>query len=387
MSTAMSLDDNFLMDFSDGLLLEYDLQFFADDDAGDKTEEPSQRKLDNARDEGQVAKSKELGNAFGLVTLFVCLNLFMESFGESFLGMFDTMYNRIPDVISQSKGGFSQVTNAYFFTYTLERIILMVLPLFIISCIVAFIVSLVQVKWKISTKPLQPKFSKFNPVSGFKRIFSKDALFELLKSILKILVIVIVAYVYLKDNMDFIFVLYEIPLFQAIGLFGSLAINLGLYISIVFMIVGIVDLIYEKRKFHKNMMMTKQEVKDEYKNIEGNPEAKNKQKQIMRQASQRRMMQAVPEADVIITNPTHLAVALQYRQGEMMAPVVIAKGEDYLARKIKEVAADNDIEIVEDKPLARMLYLNVEVGEMIPPELYQAVADVLAYVYKLKHAS
>ena len=371
---------------TDYLLLQYDLQFFADD-AGDKTEEPTGHKLDKARDEGQVAKSKELNSAFGLVTLFICMKLFMETIGEGFLSLFETLYTRIPDVVSQSKGGFSTITNVYFFRYSLLRMILMMLPLFIISCAVVIIVSIYQVKWKISTKPLEPKLSKFNPISGFKRIFSKDALFELLKSILKIGVIIIVSYLYLRDNMDFIFVLYEIPLFQAIGLFGNLALNLGLYVSIVFMIVGILDYIYEKRKFHKNMMMTKQEVKDEYKNIEGNPEAKQKQKQIMRQASQRRMMQAVPQADVIITNPTHLAVALSYKPGETPAPVVVAKGEDYLARKIKDIAAENGIEIVENKPLARMLYLNVEVGDMIPSELYQAVADVLAYVYKLKHTA
>ena len=185
--------------------------------------------------------------------------------------------------------------------------------------------------------------------------------------------------------MDFIFVLYDIPLMQAIGLFGNMAIDLGIRISVVFMIVGIVDLIYQKRKFHKDMMMTKQEVKDEYKNMEGNQEVKGRQRQVMRQASQRRMMQAVPQADVIITNPTHLAVALQYTPGEHKAPVVVAKGEDYLAQRIKDVARENEVEIVENKPLARMLYMNVEVGDLIPPDLYQAVADVLAYVYKIKH--
>ena len=198
-------------------------------------------------------------------------------------------------------------------------------------------------------------------------------------------VIAIVAYNYIKGNMDFLFVLYDIPLWQAIGIFGSLSIDLGIRIGLVFIIVGVVDFIYQKHKFHKDMMMTKQEVKDEAKNAEGSPEVKNAQKQKMREASRRRMMQAVPQADVIITNPTHLAVALSYTPGVDDAPIVVAKGEDYLARRIKEVGRENGVEIVEDKPLARMLYSSTEVGDPIPAELYEAVADILVHILQLKN--
>lgn len=172
---------------------------------------------------------------------------------------------------------------------------------------------------------------------------------------------------------------------EALGLIGDVVFELAIKISVIYMFVGVADYVYHKMKFKNDMMMTKQEVKDEYKNSEGDPAVKGQQKQRMREASQRRMMQAVPKADVVITNPTHLAVALQYEGIEKSAPIVVAKGEDYLAQKIKEVAREHHIEVVENKPLARMLFYNVELGAEIPPELYQSVAEVLAMVYKMKN--
>ena len=165
---------------------------------------------------------------------------------------------------------------------------------------------------------------------------------------------------------------------------GDVIIGAGLKISLVYLVVGIADFIYQKYRFNEEMKMTKQEVKDEYKNTEGNPEVKGRQRQRMREASRRRMMQDVPKADVVITNPTHLAVAIKYEPEVHKAPVVLAKGEDYLAQKIREAASENHIEIVENKPLARMLYANVEIGNEIPPELYQAVAEILAMVYNMR---
>ena len=171
---------------------------------------------------------------------------------------------------------------------------------------------------------------------------------------------------------------------QAIGLIGEIAIDLGIRIAMVYMVIAFLDFWYQKWKFRQDMKMTKQEVKDEYKNQEGDPQVKAKQKQRMREASMRRMMSQLPEADVVITNPTHYAVAVKYDPEKYDAPYVLAKGEDYLAQKIKDVAREHEIEIVENKPLARMLYANVEIGGLIPPELYQAVAEVLAFVYHLK---
>ena len=244
--------------------------------------------------------------------------------------------------------------------------------------------NILQIKWKVTTKPMKPKFSKLNPLSGFKRIFSKDSLFELLKSIIKIILIIYVAYTSIKDHQNEIFLLYDIPLLQVILLVGTIVIDTGLKIAFVYLIVGIADLIYQKHKFKEDMKMTKQEVKDEYKNTEGNPEIKGRQRSKMREASQRRMMQSLPSADVVITNPTHYAVAIKYDADKYSAPVVVAKGEDFLAQKIREAAKEHHIEIVENKPLARMLYANVDVGQEVPPELYQAVAEVLAFVYSLR---
>ena len=178
--------------------------------------------------------------------------------------------------------------------------------------------------------------------------------------------------------------LYDVPLLQVVLLVVSIVNNAGLQISLVYLMVGIADWFYQKHKFKKDMKMTNQEVKDEYKNTEGNPEIKGRQRSRMREASQRRMMQSLPSADVVITNPTHYAVAIKYDASQYSAPVVVAKGEDYLAMKIREAAKEHQIEIVENKPLARMLYANVDVGEEVPPELYQAVAEVLAFVYSLR---
>ena len=171
---------------------------------------------------------------------------------------------------------------------------------------------------------------------------------------------------------------------SAVIVVGEVVIDLGMKIAFWFLIIAVVDYFYQKYKFSQDMKMTKQEVKDEYKNSEGDPQIKGKIKAKMREASQRRMMQALPEADVVITNPTHLAVALKYDKEKSSAPIVIAKGADYVAQKIKEIAKEHNIEIVENKPLARMLYYNVDLDREIPPELYQAVAEILAYVYGLK---
>ena len=231
---------------------------------------------------------------------------------------------------------------------------------------------------------MQPKLSKMNPVNGFKRIFSTQSLMELVKSILKIGLIAWVAYSTFKDNTDIIYLLFNMPLWQGIAAAGDLAINFGLKVSIIYVLIAALDFAYQKHKFHEDQKMTKQEVKDEYKQAEGDPQVKGKIRATMQEASRRRMMQQLPEADVVITNPTHFAVAVKYDAQIAPAPIVVAKGEDYLAQKIKEKAKEYQIEIVENKPLARMLYHNVELGEQVPQELYQAVAEVLAMVYHMQ---
>lgn len=363
-------------------MMELDLQLFAKDGpGGEKTEQPTSKKLQDARKEGQVAKSKEIGNALGLLTLFLILKLFMGYIGNHFVYIFKSVYTKIPEVAIMYGGNIPKATITDIFVKSILEMVIVLAPFLGIGLVVAVLGELAQVKWQISTKPLVPKLSKLNPINGFKKLFDPKSLVELLKSFLKIALIVYVVYSTLKEDYNKILIVMDMPLWQAVAMVGSMAIDLGLRCALLYVILAIADYIYQKRKFTKDNMMTKQEIKDEYKQAEGDPQIKGKIRQRMREVSRRRMMQALPQADVVITNPTHYAVAIKYEQGETDAPVVIAKGENVLAARIKEVAKEHKIEIVENKPLARMLYHNVEIGEQVPPELYQAVAEILAMVY------
>ena len=362
--------------------LPLNLQFFAKDGpGGEKTEEPTAKKLEDARKEGQVAKSKEIANGLGLLALFLLLKIMVGSIGTSFLESFSMVYNRIP-VICKLNGGASPMGDISVLLRTVMlRLLIILLPVLLIGFAVAFVSDLFQVKWRPTSKPLQPKFSKLNPLNGIKKIFSAQSLVELVKSVAKILLIAFVTYSYIKKKRGLLYALYDMSMMQAVNLIGETVIELGIRISAIYMIIAGADFMYQKYKFKNDMKMTKQEVKEEYKNAEGDPEIKGKIKARMREASQRRMMQAIPKADVVITNPTHYAVAIRYDTEVAPAPIVVAKGSDYLAQKIKQIARENNVEIVEDKPLARMLFANVDVDKQIPPELYQAVAEILAMVY------
>lgn len=362
--------------------LAYDLQFFAKEGpGGEKTEEATSKKLSDARQEGQVAKSQDLVVAVMLIGLFLTVKLFVGYIGNSFMGAYQSVYRMIPGIAGDE---FTFNTASSLLSFGLLRVLLIALPFFVAAVVIAFLMNVAQVKWKPTMKPLAPKFNKFNPINGFKNMFSKDKLFELLKAVVKISLLGYIIYTALRDQWGLLLNVYSFSFLDSIGLIGNTIINLGLKISFFFLFFALVDYFYQKRKFREDMKMTKQEVKDEFKQSEGDPQVKGKIKQKMREVSQRRMMQALPEADVVITNPTHLAVAIKYDRDTSAAPVVIAKGADYLAQKIKEAAKEYDIEIVENKPLARMLYYNVDLDAEIPQELYQMVAEVLAYVYGLK---
>lgn len=364
------------------LILAYNLQWFAKDGpGGEKTEPATAKKLSDARDEGKVAKSQELNSAAMLIALFMLLRIFVSFLGEGFVGVFQWSYKLIPEVVQSERSGMTVRGVSTIINQSLVEMLKLMAPFLIGGFVVAIVISIVQVGWKVSTKPMEPKLDKFNPINGFKRIFSKDSLFNLFKSILKIALIFYVAYTCIKDQQKNLFILYEIPLKQAISLIGNIIIDTGLRISLVYLVVGIADYAYQKFRFKEDMKMTKQEVKEEYKNTEGDPQIKGQQRQRMREASQRRMMQDVPKADVVITNPTHISVAIRYDSEQESAPTVLAKGEDYLAMKIREAAKENNVPIMENKPLARAIYATVDIGEQIPPELYQAVAEILAVVY------
>lgn len=366
------------------MLLEYNLQFFAKEgNGGEKTEEATPKKREESRKEGSVAKSKELVTGISLFALFLTLRYAIKYVGTRLVEIFPKYWVHIESLARD--GVTLQIVTAVM-QEILKDVLLIVAPFLLVGFVVAFLANKIQFKWLVTMKPMQPKLSKLNPISGIKRIFSGRALFELLKSVVEVALIGYMAYTVLKKHLSDLFLLYDMSVEQSIEMLGSIVWELGLRISIVMIIVGLVDFIYQRYKHNEDLKMTKQEVKDEYKNTEGDPQIKGQQKQRMRQASQRRMMNNVPEADVVITNPTHFAVALKYDANEHTAPVVTAKGSDFLAQKIKDVARENHVEIVEDKPLARMLYYNVELDQEIPPELYKAVADILAYVYNLKRA-
>ena len=349
--------------------IRYDLQLFAKDgEGGEKTESATPKKLEDARKKGQVAKSMDAITAVSLLVFFFLLKLLMAFLGSQFKDGFSLFFGKISDV---TKDEFNLQMACAILQQLIQKITIICLPFLLSTFIVAFAVNIVQVKWKVSFEPV-------------KRLFSKGKIMELLKSIAKICVIIYVVKNYLEDKWALVMNMYSYTLTQGLELLGDIIINIGLRISALFVVIAVVDIVYQKWKFQEDMKMTKQEVKDEYKQSEGDPKVKSQQKSRMQQASRQRMMQELPNADVVITNPTHLAVAIRYDKEKHEAPVVVAKGADYLAAKIKETASNYQIEIVENKPLARMLYHNVEIGAEIPPELYQMVAEVLAYVYNLK---
>ncbi len=365
------------------IILPLDLQMFAKEGpGGEKTEDATSKKLKDVRDEGNVAKSTEIVTAATLLVLFICLKFAIGYIGEHLIDVFDTFYKLIPRLVND---GVNTEEFRFLLLECLLDILIIIAPFILLGFVVAFLSNSLQFQYKVTTKPLQPKPDKLNPINGFKRMFSMNTLVELLKSVIKIFAIGYISYSVLVEHVEELFLLYDMSVNQGLMLMYDIIIELLMKICILFCAIGAVDFMYQKWKFKEDNKMTKQEVKDEFKNQEGDPKVKSQQRQRMQQASMRRMMAAIPQADVVITNPTHFAVALAYEAGQGQAPVVVAKGADFLAGRIKDIAKENSIEIVENKPLARMLYYNVDLGAEIPPELYQAVAEVLAYVYQLRN--
>lgn len=366
-------------------LIEYNLQFFAKDGpGGEKTEPATSKKLEDVRKEGQVAKSKEIITAVSLMSLFIIIKVYVSTMGTKLIDAFKEIYELFGIMTDGSGSGLPMNLAAGIIRETFVIIINIVAPILIIAVVIAVLGNMLQQKWMVTAKPLQPKFSKLSPLNGFKRMFSVKQLVELFKSIAMMIVIGIMVYTTVKKEMNLLLTFYDITLYTALSAIGNIVVDLGIKISAVFLVIGFVDLLYQRHKFKTDNMMTKQEVKDEFKNAEGDPQVKGQIRRKMQEISRRRMMQQLPEADVVITNPTHFAVALKYEPDQGRAPVVIAKGADYLAFQIREKAKEYNIEIVENKPLARIIYHNIDIGMEIPPELYQAVAEILAMVLSAK---
>lgn len=362
-------------------LLNYNLQFFAQDGpGGEKTEEASPKKIADARKEGQVARSMELVSGVTLISFFFILSTLMGYISSNLINSFNLFYRNF-EVLSKE-----EITTSIIDLLMIESILLfakITIPIVGIIFVLILLINLLQVKLEITTKPLKPKISNFSPISGFKRMFSKDKIVTLFKDVIKVILIIYVAYSTLISELPAIVNLYYMGFNQGIMYIGDLIIRLGINIGLMYLGIGILDLVWQKYKLKRDLRMTKQEVKDEFKQTEGNPQIKSRQRSRMREVSNQRMMKSVPEADVIITNPTHYAIAIKYDSEIADAPILLAKGSDFLAKKIKEVAKENKVPIVENKPLARMLYSNVDIGEEVTPELYEMTAQVLAYVYSL----
>jgi flagellar biosynthetic protein FlhB len=350
----------------------------AEENDDEKTEEPSQYRIDESRKKGEVAVSKELSSVIllsgSLLTLIVCGVFVYEQFTE----YIDWLYRLdFKHIYTAKKFGDVITTTAW-------TLVKCVGPFFGASACLGFLSTFIQIGFLYSPEILEAKFERLNPVEGFQRLFSKKALVEAVKGVFKFTVIILITYSIMKNNIGSFLGFLHADAAESIGFGKYLMVKLGFSILLGLGVIALMDFAWEKWSYRKKMMMTKQEAKQEAKEKDGNPEVKNRIRSIQRQMAQKRMMNDVKKADVIVTNPTHISVALKYDGEAMVAPSVLAKGADHLALRIREIAAENDIPIVENIMLARTLYKTVKVGHGVPRTLYKAVAEILAFVYKLR---
>ncbi|MBS4189246.1 flagellar biosynthesis protein FlhB [Bacillus sp. FJAT-49705] len=355
-------------------LITLDLQYFA----GEKTEKATPKKRQDARKKGQVAKSQDVNTAIVLLGVFLFLLI-----GGSYLKdiVIYIMSHTLQEYMLME---LTEANIQMLFLAILKELVLLLGPIMLVAMVGGIIANYMQVGFLFSTEAIQPKLEKLDPIKGFKRIFSVRAIVELLKSILKISFVGLVTFMVLWNRIDEILILSQKSVGAAMVTIGSLTVQMGLFASGALLFLSLLDYLYQKYDFEKNIRMSKQDIKDEYKNIEGDPLIKSKIKQRQREMAMRRMMQEVPNADVVITNPTHYAVALKYDETKLDAPYVVAKGVDFVAQKIKMIAKEQEIITVENRPLARALYSQSEIGDAIPEEFFKAVAEILAYVYRTK---
>ncbi|WP_339159625.1 flagellar biosynthesis protein FlhB [Paenibacillus sp. FSL W8-0186] len=354
-----------------------DLQLFA----GEKTEKATPKKRQDARKKGQVAKSQDLSGSVVLLSGFLCLLMFGGYMKERLMLLFsDVYYHRLNmDVTNEN-------VMTMFGDYAVQ-ILLLLAPLLLIVVVMAAVANYAQVGFLLTGEPLKMQLKKLDPIQGFKRIFSIRSLVEFLKSVLKLTIIGFLVYTTIWGERGNIASLGHVTIEDAFYFTSKLTMNLGLKIGAALFVLAVLDYMYQKYDHEKNLRMSKQDIKDEYKKMEGDPLIKGKIRERQRRMALQRMMQEVPKADVIITNPTHFAVALKYEGSEMDAPQVVAKGQDYVALRIREIAKEHGVIIMENKPLARALFQRAEIGDTIPADLFQAVAEVLAYVYRMKGKS
>lgn len=351
-------------------LRQYDLSLFSEE----KTEQPTAKKLKDARQKGQIVQSKDFNSVVSLLAVFVALSGMWTFFADKIFAFFFSAAESIstPEVAP------------VLFIDSLKFILELSLPLLAVALVTGLIASYAQVGFLFTAEPLKPQFSRINPLKGLKNIFSSRALAELVKSVAKAALILYVCYLYIDGRMTEIAMTVKMDAPSIIYLLWDILFNVIIRCSVILFLIAVFDYEFKRRKNKKELMMTKQEVKQEYKQSEGDPQLKGKIKEKQRQMAMSRMMQQVPKADVIITNPTHFAVALEYDSSRSDAPIVIAKGQDLVAQNIKRIASEHGIPLVENPVLARTIYRTIDIGEKISPDLYEAVAEILAYVYSIK---
>lgn len=349
----------------------------ADTDNDQKTEEPTAKRLSEAREKGDIASSPEARH----VSMFVGMMIVTGGLGAWTMASLGTMLVRLwgnaEDYALEPLGAQNFITGIF------RQTALSLAPLFALLFGCALLTLVLQGRPTVSWSRLSPKWSKLSPFSGFKRLFGKRALVEFAKTLAKLIVIIVVAIVIVRPHVIALDQLAGSPTDRIGQVAGTLVFELVRAIGILVAVLGLADFVYQHRAFFKRMRMTLQEVKDEHKNSEGDPKIKARIRAIQMQRSRRRMMTAVPTASVIITNPTHYAVALKYEHGTMAAPIVVAKGVDAVALKIREIAGEHAVPIVESPPLARALFAAVEIDRPIPVEHYAAVAEIIGYVMRL----
>jgi flagellar biosynthetic protein FlhB len=344
----------------------------------ERTEQASPKRREEARNKGQVAKSPEVASA---AILLACTIFFYFGSGG--------MVERLMDLTSWTlrESGTTAVSlntiNALIWGWT-WKLFLVMAPLQLTVVIAGLLANYIQIGFIFSTETLAPKFEKIDPIKGFQRLFALRSLVELVKSLLKMAIVTAVVWFTLKDELPNMIPLMDESLGGILLYTGRISFKILITTCWILIVLAILDYLYQRWEFEKGIRMSHQEVKDEYKQTEGNPVIKSRIRRIQREAARKRMMANVPKADVVITNPTHLAVAIRYDPENMYAPTVVAKGAGFVAERIREIAAAHGVPVIENKPVAQLLYRTIDVDQAIPEDLYRAVAEILAYVYGLK---
>jgi flagellar biosynthetic protein FlhB len=346
----------------------------------DKQFDATPRKLEQARKEGQVVKSKDFSTAISLLVMFSVIVGLAPFIWNQIVGLFELLYEQIPNTHLEDVG------RTYIFTVTAKAAALIIGPILFVAWFIAILADFIQVGPLVATAPLVPKLDKLNPTKYFKNIMSVKTLFELLKNIVKVALLGYIGWVVYRAHIETILMLAAIDNNFAVMIeFGKLITEFIFKACIAFLVISAADYGVTKWKFLKDQKMSFKEIKDEYKNTEGDPNVKAALRQRRMQMLQQGMMDSVPDADFVVTNPTHIACALKYDAEEMASPMLLAKGTELIAKKIADIAREHGIPVIENAPVARAVFKMVDINQQIPPELYKAVAEILMFVYNLKN--